>query len=826
MFSSLTRRRVTTALALACLAPLGAIVPGCGDDPKPATDTVSADVLNDVTAQDVTAGDVAGADIGPDVVVPPVEPDAIFLSGMQPSQHILDGAFPNDTLWGDDGALAMAPLASNPRFASLAASLQLDRFDALLKTREGFSFSSASFFPMAAAPDLETFADRVTYVGLEGPDAGVRFPAQFDFFAKADILVVLPAWGYAMVPGSTYAIIIEEGVKDVDGRTIVAPPAVLNALAFAAPAAPTTDGARARGNASWTMLREALALTDDRVVMATVFTTDRTIPWLSALFDAADAFALQAPTSHVGSASATELTWVDGKDIFGSALDDYFGQPTGTFAYMPSQWNADARLDAEGLASESGPYAGGTYHGRVARVVQGGLVMPSFNQATTAGRPVPSGHKYVDGAPVPHSSALIPFSVYFCADHMANPTTGAMRDDIEIPVAIFTHGGTETRGQAMPFAVTNCLRNIATVVLDLPFHGGRQTEAFFSAEALVVPVPKDIFNSYNGKAESDGVGDPGGATVSVGSLFGLGSRFDPDVIEANLSSIAIETHVLIRYLKDTGANGLGAFVGATFATDRLLMESLSFGTSFTPGVWALDPSVSHVVMSVGSAYVLSVNLPMAPSNAGLVTGIVDGTLGLANDGPYLAEGAWRDPIMSLLQWFSQRADPLAYAPFVLRFREDGHTPKVLLTGNSWDETLFGPAQTTLNQAFGVPAYADATSGWTLDPAMPGASTIEASVFPAEALSNNVTYGDRTTTAALFYDSRSCHPHITTPVCVTRYESDYPPAVARSTPVTFLSPICEIHDLVSALSASFVDPETAASIPAPRGTSCADLFAPR
>lgn len=823
-------RNMLTCGSLASLfvatAPLS--FTACGDEgPAPAgettdtTDTVdSIDTTDTSPPADVDAPSDTTPDGGDVVDVP--ETNAVFLAGMNHGQSILAGAFPNDTLRDDDGVIELASLADDPGFKPLASQPLLKSFDKLVATRTGFSFTSAALFPMAVAPDLATFADRVEFISLAGADSGARFPAQVDWFEKAGVLVALPAWGHAMVPGSTYGIIISVGVKDSQGRTLVAPPAIRDALVAAEPGMPTPDGARARANPTWTLLRAAVASPED-VVMATAFTTEESLPWLRAFFDAADTFELAVPRSNVGTASDTELTWVPGLDLHGAALSAHFGTPSGTFAFFPTHWTAGSRAGAASLDTETSPYDGGAYHGRVGRLVQGGLVMPSFALKAEGRNAISAAPTWAEGRPVAHTRTLVPFSAYLCTTHMSDTTAGTMRDDISIPFAIFTHGGTEIRAQALSFAVSNCENGVATIVLDLPFHGGRQSQRFFTSEDLIVPVHADVFNAYNGLAEPDGIGDAGGATTSVGGLFGLPVNFDPIVIETNLASIAVESHVLTRYLRDEGPNGLGAFLGVDIAAEKLMMQSLSFGSNFTVGQWALDPTISHIVTSVGSGYVLSVNLPMAPANAGLVTSILDLTLGLAENGAYLASGAWRDPAISLLQWFCERGDPLAYAPFVLRYRTDGHTPSVLATGNSWDETLFGPAQISLNNALGLPVFADAASGWRLDPAMPGAAAITEAPFPTTAIAANATFGDRTATAGLFYNSASCHAHITAPFCETAFESDYPPAVPRDDSLFFLSPICAVHDLVIGFGASFTDPETPASFSAPRGATCQNLF---
>jgi hypothetical protein len=818
------KRLSRSLLALAASAPLAA-VPACGDDKAAPTSDVAADTTADTTAD--TADDTTDpGDVADDVTPPLPSANAVFRSNMLASQSIFAGAFPNDTLRDEEGIARIAPLATDPVFSKLGNATALGLYDQLIQTRNGFGFASAAFFPMEVAPDLATFAGRVEYRSVAGPDVGARFPAQLDWFEAGKVLVVLPAWGHAMVPGSTYAITIGAGVKDVEGRTLETPPDVAGALAATAPEGFSTNGQAARDHANWALLRTSLGDDADDIVMATVFTTQESLPWLNGFFDAVDAFELVPPTSHVASSSKDSLAWVDGLDLHGDALEAHFGTPTGTFAYFPTHWPADLRASAANVPGETEAYAGGAYHDGIGRLIQGSLAMPLFNQKPERNLVVPNVPTFVDGAPVAAVTGLVPFSAYFCSSHLVDPQTGVLRTDSSVKFAIFTHGGTEVRAQALSFAVSNCRNDVATIVLDLPYHGGRQDQRYFADEELVVPVQADIFNTYNGAAEPDGVGDAGASTTSVGGLFGLPSNFDPRIIEANLTSIAAETRLLLRYLRDTGANGLGAYFGIEVDADNVMLQSLSFGTNFTIGVWALDDSVSHVVTSVGSGQVLSVNLPMAPANAGVVTTILDLTLGLANDGTYLARGAWRDPAIAILQWLCERGDPLAYAPFVVRHRPSGTPPHILATGNSWDETLFGPAQTTLNNALGLPVFENAEAGWRLSAAMPGASTVTAAAYPEnDVIADNVDVDGTPRTMALFYNSASCHAHITSPYCTTSFESNYPPAVPRAEALRFISPICAVHEAVISLGDSFANGGTASF--APLGTtSCTDLYMPR
>jgi hypothetical protein len=304
-------------------------------------------------------------------------------------------------------------------------------------------------------------------------------------------------------------------------------------------------------------------------------------------------------------------------------------------------------------------------------------------------------------------------------------------------------------------------------------------------------------------------------------MFGLPSNFDPDVVEANLISISVDAKTLVRYLRDAGPNGMGAFLGTTVDADHLVMESLSFGTSFTTALMAGSDDFVGAVESVGSGGIIGVNLPMAPANAVLAGGVIRTVFSLASTLPEINAGSHHDPMMALLQWLSQRGDPAGYAPFVLRHREDDHALHVFGSGDSWDETLFSPAQLSFNAAWGIPTFT-AGEAWTVDATIPGADTIAATPY-TQPLVANLSYGSRTQSAAYFYNAATCHAQVIVPLCKASFEPPYPPATARATPIVTESPLCALQAPVIPFLEDLLAGETP-SIGAPGG-SCADLYAP-
>lgn len=806
------------------LLAISTLLAACGDDDAKPADTDTADAVGDASETADTAPDVAdsaepdAADTTGTDTSTPVDESAVFAFRAAPGQSISEGPFPNDGLMGADGTVDLAPLGGDARFSKLAKAPILARTDGELDLKRGFGFISSVFFPMNAAPDLATFDGAVHYVALSGPEEGKVFPGTASWFSHADYLAVFPAWGHYLVPGARYAVIVDVGVKTADGRTILAPPSFEQMIA-ADVGDPTAEVAASR--AAFADLRAWLANKDQAAVIGTVFTTEATMPFVRDLFAAVDAFPLVTPTAELR---------VDGEvmaiaePISGAALDDYFGIPAAPFLYTPTPWYAGPRANAAKLPAGA-PYAGGSFRGDIAWVVNGSFLAPSFNLRGSAdGKVSAAPIAWSDGKPVPHTRAMVPFTAYLCESHL---TDGAPDPDKTVPFAIFTHGGTAIRSDALPFAVANCAAGYATVTMDLPFHGGRQEMTYLAEDDVVAPARADNDNVFTGKKNGedgfapDFVGDNGGATTTVGGLFGLASDFSPEVIEANLITIATDGYTLVRYLKDPGSNGLGAFLGTRVDASHLVMESLSFGTSFTSALMAGTSDFVGAVQSVGSGGMISLNLPMAPNNATLAGGIVRTIFGLASSLTEVNAGAHHDPMVAMLQWLSQRGDPAGYAPFVLRHRDDDAPLHVFGSGDSWDETLYSPAQMTFNAAWGVPTFT-AGPDWTLDPAIPGADTVEATPYAAP-ISGNLTYGARTQTAAYFYNANTCHAQVITPICESGFEPPYPPQTPRAEPIVFESPLCALQAPVIPFLSDLIAGRTP-SLSAPGGT-CADLYAP-
>ena len=625
-----------------------------------------------------------------------------------------------------------------------------------------------------------------------------------------------------MMANSTYAVLLLEGLKSTEGEAISPHPNMAMLLGAESP----EDAAYANAYVSFEGLRTWLASEDATlepasILAATVFTTEDAMSYGTKVFEMLDAFPLEKLTRMIGWDQDNALM-VEAPVIEGEGLKDYFGTPEAPFDINPGGWTQWRRDRASSQTSDGLPYAGGQFQTGIGKVINGSALgpAPTFAMVDGALQNVPMATN-AQGEPSYSMKAMIPFTLYLCDSHLEEASN--------IPVAVFTHGGDSHRSAAVPWTTLNCKLGIATLTYDTLFHGGRILPLADDTGEIVLPARPDESNEFTGLSiEDEGfvpdyAGDPAGGPETVGQVFALPLQLNPGIAEGNLIMMAGDTHIMTRYLKEGDWSDLHE--GLSFDPERVVHEGLSYGTSFTTPVLALTQNYAAEVWSVGSGAMVTANLLTAPSNAELAAGFVRFTLGLATKADELMTSAWLDPVIGILQWLSQRGDPIAYAPYVLRHRTDNYELPILASGASWDHTLFAGAQMTFGKAMGFPIYS-AGETWPLDPTQPGIEMVDVTPFAGDALSANISFGERTHTAAIFHSASSCHSMQVRPLCAIDHELQYPPIVTLESPLVEDGPglVCELQHQSLAFLSSFMDPSREIEIIAPGGT-CEALYSP-
>jgi len=808
----------------------------CGDD---IGDTFgSSDAPSGGTASDASTGGAAmggaamgGAAMGGAATGGAMMPAGeTFAFGVSSSQSISAAPFPNNIYLNATGNVEIASLSADPKLGGTARTTILDRYTELANTHTGFGFAAPiMFFPDRPVDDT-TLAGRVRIVGLSGDDMGREIPAEAfvnNNITGADAdngeavhaaVMVRPTPGEYLLPASTYGVVITEGVKFTDS-TAASAAASLGAVLSAMPGDMiSADETAARD--TYAPLRDwltAQSIDPATVVAATIFTTESILPWSAQVVAAVDAFTLEAPTRRVRY-DADNSTYLEPAPVSGADLDTYFGTPAAPFERNPGSWSVFNRSNE---SDTMGPtfYTGGSFRGRVAQVTQGSFVAPAFNVQISDGAPTPSGLRFANGQTQNDGlKAMIPFTLYLCDDHVApNMPTN-------LPVALFLHGGSSTRADGIAFANFNCQQGVATISYDLIFHGDRQSTAYLASDNLLAATgAPDTRNHFSGLTEgdanyvADNISDPGNAVVVVGNLFALNDFLDPGIMEANLITPTVETLTLIRLVKDGDWSQIEP--NLSFDSSRIFHQSLSFGSSLATPALALSNDLTGAITSVATSNLL-INLLQGANNSDQALAATLPTLQLKSGGLELQANTFHSPAIVLHQWLAQRADPIAFAPYVVRQRPTARDFSIVSVGNSWDETLVPRFQITLINAMGLQVITD-NNTWQLDSTIPAAASISATPF-AMPLSGNITANGQNYTGVAYFLNEPCHALVINPVCNEEFERAYPPIEDRDMRRRFDSPICAIQNSLLGFMTPLLNGDPLAAVSLPSGT-CADVY---
>lgn len=831
-FLSVTFLGVAATVVVAC-ATTDTAPPASGDTGVDAVTTGSDGLAGtDVSPSETSTVTDAVADVSQDATPPadvPAAPEPRFAFSVEPDGPLSAGPFPNDLLLGADGKVHVAPLEADPALKGLADPAALTQWTAYAREREGFSSTSAVFFFTPVEPDLASLEGRLIAVALTGPTAGKTLPVNPFWAPKPKALGLFPRFGHFLEPDTTYGFIVLTGPTAAapDARPFVATPALVELVSPEEPAQPTPAITAARSR--YTLLRNWLAsesakkigIAASHVLVATQVTTEKVLAPGQALIAAIDGFDVkkEAPSRHVRW-DADKKAWIDSPVLEAASLTATYGTPKAPHLTNPGNWGGDRKL--AGKLAGTSDYDGGTFVGKVARVVHGSLVVPVFHAVLDKGVAVPSRLRFdaTGKKALWDLTEHVPFTVYLCKDHLVDPS--------KLKVLVATHGGGATRVNASPFAALACQAGMATVAIDMPFHGGRWKTELDLAAARLLPIGADERNAFIDTTAKDAshvpdwIGDaPGNPAASVGPLYAIAKNGDPLVMEATTLSWTADTYTLVRYLRD--ADWSQIVPGLSFDKDHIYAGSLSFGSTYTLPLLALTDAFRAAVLSVGTGYVFSINMPMGPSNAVQAAGLVKVMLGLDTTPDALKQGSWKDLGLAVHAWLHERGDPLVYAPYVLRKRSFTRPFALLGTGNSWDETLFNPAQITLANALGLGTYTYGKD-WTLDPTVPGAQSLNApEVGPLGVKENLSVPGNLKFTAAIFYLARSCHAGMVQAMCGERFQHPYPPIVELAETIPHPSPICALHGQAIAFLKSITQAPDGPGLIGPPKATCDEVY---
>jgi hypothetical protein len=567
-----------------------------------------------------------------------------------------EAPFPSDAWRSEDGHLEPP--------AGLDAIFHRDPelIAAHLATLDGFGVRPLVEFPIDGALDPATVdgAARVVDVDPDSPELGREVPYEWRWDPDRQVLAGSPQPGQVLRAGTRYAALLGRGLRDTGGVPLARSADLVRLAA--------DQGVPARWRTT------ADAITDDVVGLA-VFTTERatrTMAAARALLD--DPAAVPTP----------ELSFPDDAIIFkGQAeLDRLLGQA--------KRFDDGPRAGSEHWGLSSGANPTGVAHDHVGVIATGMMTVARFRRADT-GDDGPDDETFdidpATGAPALASMDSIPVTFMLPAAPPSSPAG--------YPVVIIAHGLGSSRHAILTFAEPLARAGIAAVAIDADTHGSRRDPT--DRENNLSP----FLSQFAGEREmADGFGDHTGLVTTFDFLEGLrnlsGAR---DAIRQSVLDFAQLGILLRRGDLDLAPLARGG-VTPVLDTSHIAYLGESFGTIVGGVLAGVEPDIDLYVLDVAGAGMLDLAMCNAPGLATVVLPLAQVIFGV--DGRMDRF----HPAVAMLQWIMDPADPLTYAPHLLRDRleENGAAlgPRsIVVLEVVGDEVIHNVATESLARAAGL-----------------------------------------------------------------------------------------------------------------------------
>lgn len=608
----------------------------------------------------------------------------------------LDVPFPSDIYLEADGTVADKIPGLNVYLPQNSASLE-----GTLSSLHGFGINGGVSFriddktkgsPAAADTDSLPASEEacknpdssVLFIDLQaaspaGALLGCRAGVQDDVAngsANPPVLTVLPARGYVLSEQHSYAVVLTSKVK-AKGVSLSASPS-FKAL---------RDGT-GNSNAMGAVYSDALAkiktlvpeLNTDEMAAMSVFTTGSQSAELLEMRELLSAqpapqlnwdMAAIAPmhaalfsAAEVAGYTATFDDWLGTPAKLMDGSDDPAGDQEGGFAHDALAAMGTAVFDAPNALQERPDKFNDPAHRTFARDAQGKAI---FNPD----RPV---EKVWITIALPKTPA---------------PPSG-------YPVVIVQHGLQGDRSFLLTLANTFAKRGFASVAIDAVTFGARALETGKNVDQI-----SNFKWSETAKYKGpDGLVDERASALAFfGNFLSFGATRDQ--LRQAVLDIGSVTELLRNPNLDLGPL-LTAVPGAKLDGSRLAYVGDSFGSVVGLMVAAVDPRISAMVMNVGGGGILTemvANSPVFATAVGTAGGL---TYGIGYD-----RFTWRHPMVNMLQWILDPADPLSHAKKLIAdpvevLGTPAKRKSMIVIEALWDELVTNEASEALAKAAGMP----------------------------------------------------------------------------------------------------------------------------
>lgn len=410
-----------------------------------------------------------------------------------------------------------------------------------------------------------------------------------------DTVFAEPLRGTVLRPATLHVATLESATTS-EGREVAAS-ATFERVRDGAPSGPWQERAAAD-------LGPMLAGTE---IAATAFTTCDAAAEMDAVVEQLDALAPSAATLD--------------RIVAAADLDELLGTPDDN--------------NAPGIDNPGGPA-----HADIAFVVLGRFDAPSYLADT------PSTLGRFEGA----IKGTVPIPFILTLPDVSN---GAA----DLPVVIYQHG--INAGAHEIFSVANTLagRGVATISIDMPFHGAR------------FPTAKDSRHNFTGEPGPDGIAEAS-ATAAL-TFFDIQTQphvtwLDARIMSSSFRQAAVDVMSLARLLDAGDWSAIAAadasLAGLSFAGQDITFASESFGGFVGVPALAFEPRIARAFMSVAGGGLTTQLLEASPVYGPLFMPILQGAFGVDfNDVRPVDAPPHTHPLYQMMAHVLDGADPLTYA---------------------------------------------------------------------------------------------------------------------------------------------------------------------
>ena len=500
------------------------------------------------------------------------------------------------------------------------ASRKLDLVAAHVGALDGFGLRPLVEFFVDGALDPETIPTQTTElaeaaalvdVDPVSPERGRVIAMDWRYDADRGVLAGSPQSGQVLREGTRYAAFVTTAIHDGSGAAI------------------RRSGALAElaRHDRWRTTADALAELDDgRLAGIAVFTTQHaSAPLLAAR---AMLETLPAPT----------LTFANPALIHRGtpAIDRILGQATratdGPRAGL-ERWGND---NPTGIA-----------HDHVGVIASGELTIARFRGDDT-GTNLPDDETFQEGPDGgPRVISIDPIPVTFILPAASPPEAG-------YPVVIYGHGLGASRDQMLSFAEPLTSQGYAIVGIDMAGHGSR-----YDARDVVSNMANQLPEFTGVTAGPDGFGDTTGPTTQFEFFEGF---LDVAAVRDSIRQSALDLSRVVQLVQRTDLDLTPLGANVRLDPRRLAYMGESFGTVVGTVFAAIEPAVDLYILDVPGGGILDLILPTSPEISQLAVPLVETIYN-----PKARLDRW-NPLISLMQAVIDGADPLTYAPHILRDR--------------------------------------------------------------------------------------------------------------------------------------------------------------